>query len=432
MSSLAKTLERRGNDAHNSIQGTTDKPESSHCKQAQTNGTATSSVQVIDNTKTQREIPNANGYSMWSRKYWYNPEKKKRSKNEVERLNALLSKRDTKLSQYEQTIEEMKQLQQQNDDQKVKHDKELTNAKQQTENEKAENAPLRKRIQTLETQTQKHQNEIEALRAYKSRVLFVLILSWVCLPIFIGYWYQSGIQPMEPQADTINGMQHTIDQLHVVNDDLKQTQTKTDQSIQTCRQQVTKLDTTMIALKGEITRYKKDIKHKNANYYNLVLKCQTLGNEAGRVNDSEANSDQIPQEIQPTFDCGMPIHIDLQDLHVRTAIHSQDHYPNTTFDWHVTEDKMVCDSMEIVDDENDTLIMTWDGDCDPHKLSMQVDMFTRVKEKAYNTTCNVDLVFEDKPVFGIDLGTTYSCISFQKSKKNIDERRDTQIIVTDK
>eukprot|EP01083_Nonionella_stella_P290942 990021_1 len=63
---------------------------------------------------------------------------------------------------------------------------------------------------------------------------------------------------------------------------------------------------------------------------------------------------------------------------------------------------------------------------------MLFDIFTWVKDKAYNTTFNVDLVFEDKHVFGIDLVTTYSCISFQKSKKNIDERRDTHIIVTDK
>eukprot|EP01083_Nonionella_stella_P125347 379069_1 len=67
----------------------------------------------------QTEIPNSDGYSIWSWKDYYNAENKKldQSKNEVKRLNTLLSKRDTRLTEYEQNIQqstkEMKQLQQQ-------------------------------------------------------------------------------------------------------------------------------------------------------------------------------------------------------------------------------------------------------------------------------------------------------------------------------
>lgn len=47
-------------------------------------------------------------------------------------------------------------------------------------------------------------------------------------------------------------------------------------------------------------------------------------------------------------------------------------------------------------------------------------------------TCDIDLVIYEAPYFGIDLGTTYSCIAYQKPFINpITNKRDTDIVIMD-
>eukprot|EP01084_Bolivina_argentea_P064723 117993_1 len=47
-------------------------------------------------------------------------------------------------------------------------------------------------------------------------------------------------------------------------------------------------------------------------------------------------------------------------------------------------------------------------------------------------TCDINLIIYEAPFFGIDLGTTYSCIAYQKDKINAIGRRHTEAIVVDK
>ena len=47
-------------------------------------------------------------------------------------------------------------------------------------------------------------------------------------------------------------------------------------------------------------------------------------------------------------------------------------------------------------------------------------------------TCDIDLVIFKSPYFGIDLGTTYSCIAYQKPYINPNtNKRDTNIVILD-
>ena len=46
----------------------------------------------------------------------------------------------------------------------------------------------------------------------------------------------------------------------------------------------------------------------------------------------------------------------------------------------------------------------------------------------FNKQCSINAIFHESPYFGIDLGTTYSCIAYQERKSN---KRQTKIIVAD-
>eukprot|EP01084_Bolivina_argentea_P281503 481642_1 len=66
---------------------------------------------------------------------------------------------------------------------------------------------------------------------------------------------------------------------------------------------------------------------------------------------------------------------------------------------------------------------------------MNVTLLMNATTNPYTTqikTCEMNLIFHDNPVFGIDLGTTYSCISYQDNTQNAYYRRHTHMVVADK
>eukprot|EP01083_Nonionella_stella_P315768 1141562_1 len=212
------------------------------------------------------------------------------SKEEVMELSTLLSGRDRNIATLKDKVakqtKEMNQLQREN----TKYQKAML----------AQNTQIKQHEVTTATQ----HSEIQALQTHKSRLWLVLILSLICLPIFIGYSYQFHAQVqhlrerlvMDDQSCTID-QSYKIDQLNVMNTDLQQRATKNKQSIQMYKGQVATLDTKIVTLKDEIAQCEKDIQYKNSNYDDLTQEYQTCQNEAGKVKDLEEKIEEITRKM---------------------------------------------------------------------------------------------------------------------------------------
>eukprot|EP01083_Nonionella_stella_P096262 270531_1 len=236
---------------------------------------------------------------------WLNPfNKKSVSVPEVTTNRQLQTERKSELK-------ELEDAKQQLEEEKKKHAAtilKLKDTKQQLDEENLEKRKHEATIKETKQQLCQHQKEIQALQTYKSRVLSVLILILICLPIFIGSWYQYHTQQTHQQADNSITMQHLrkqlddqsykMSQLRELNTDLLQTEKQNKQSIQMYKTQVTGLDTTITALKDEITQCEKDIQYKNANYAQLAQECETFQNEARRVQPLEHNIEEISRKMQ--------------------------------------------------------------------------------------------------------------------------------------
>eukprot|EP01083_Nonionella_stella_P270052 914091_1 len=143
------------------------------------------------------------------------------AKEEVMELNTLLSGRDRNIATLKDKVakqtKEMNQFQresneyqkamldqnteiEQHEDTIANQKKELHDVKQQLTKIQALNQLQRETKTTDEVTIAMQHSEIQALQTHKSRLWFVLILSLICLPIFIGYLYQFHAQQKDTKA----------------------------------------------------------------------------------------------------------------------------------------------------------------------------------------------------------------------------------------
>ena len=95
-----------------------------------------------------------------------------------------------------------------------------------------------------------------------------------------------------------------------------------------------------------------------------------------------------------------------------------DHPKNTEYLWDIIESDDSLIEIGMIDGEDTNILklpqISHAGDMKVRlKMSVTLRKIYKFKEK-----CDIKIIVHDKPIFGIDLGTTYSCIAYQKKELN--------------
>ena len=117
---------------------------------------------------------------------------------------------------------------------------------------------------------------------------------------------------------------------------------------------------------------------------------------------------------------------------IQSEINSMNDHPCLSIEWDVIDEDHVLSS--ISDDGTLSMIFNSPG---REKISLSLSIVITdhiTNEIKYHKTkdCSILLVIYKAPYFAIDLGTTYSCIAYQKPNENPQTHlRDTEIVVMD-
>ena len=87
---------------------------------------------------------------------------------------------------------------------------------------------------------------------------------------------------------------------------------------------------------------------------------------------------------------------------------------------------------DLLVDGEDTAALLLMKDASPGQIAIDLSIsVTEGKDNThfFNKQCSVNVLFHESPYFGIDLGTTYSCIAYQERQS---KKPSTKIVVADK
>eukprot|EP01084_Bolivina_argentea_P194240 333239_1 len=105
---------------------------------------------------------------------------------------------------------------------------------------------------------------------------------------------------------------------------------------------------------------------------------------------------------------------------------------NTQYIWTIT-DVIGCDEKQILTDGWDESIFKILKPEEYCEIEISLELQALFNNKERSTECHLTVIFQEAPYFGIDLGTTFSCIAYQsKETDHKTNTRKTEIVLVDK
>mmetsp|Transcript_34916 Transcript_34916/g.30772 ORF Transcript_34916/g.30772 Transcript_34916/m.30772 type:complete len:1110 (+) Transcript_34916:33-3362(+) len=130
----------------------------------------------------------------------------------------------------------------------------------------------------------------------------------------------------------------------------------------------------------------------------------------------------------PKFHCPSSIiYVPLDGKEFRINASHMDHPSITTYEWDVVN-MMEHDDLFVDGEDTESLLL--DNMRSPGTINIDLSISSNFDNiYVFNKQCSIKAIFHEAPYFGIDLGTTYSCIAYQERQS---KQRETKIVVADK